>query len=146
MNLRVVFDTNTLVSAAILPDSLPDQALSFALLRHRVYTSAATVAELERILNQPKFDRYGPIGSRMLFLKRFQRDALAIYVSESELAQVNGACRDSGDEAFLALCLSARAHVLVSGDFDLLTLSPWRGMEIVTAAQFLSLYGGDFSE
>jgi putative PIN family toxin of toxin-antitoxin system len=138
MTLRVVFDTSTLVSAAIRPDCVPDQALSLAVLRHRVYTSTGAIAELNRILNQPKFNRYGRLGTRMRFLEKFQRDAVTSAVSASALAEVEGACRDPGDESFLALCLSVRAQVLISGDLDLLTLHPWRGMDILTAAQFLS--------
>ena len=44
---------------------------------------------------------------------------------------------DPRDNQFLALALVSEADVLVSGDEDLLVLHPWRGMSIVTPADFL---------
>jgi predicted nucleic acid-binding protein len=55
---RVVFDTGVLVSAAILPNSVPALALEKALLQFEVCASDETLAELETVLLRPKFDRY----------------------------------------------------------------------------------------
>jgi putative PIN family toxin of toxin-antitoxin system len=38
------------------------------------------------------------------------------------------ACRDAGDDKFLATALSGEADTLVSGDADLLVLNPFRGL------------------
>ena len=46
-------------------------------------------------------------------------------------------CRDPEDNQFLALAMVAEAYALVSSDEDLLVLHPWRGIEIVTPAEFL---------
>ena len=138
MSLRVVFDTGTLVSAAIRPDSLPDRALNIALMFHLVFTSADALDELQRVLSHAKFDRYTSKNSRALFFEKFKRDVFEIKVLEAARAAAHGACRDRNDEPFLALCLEARATVLVSSDLDLRTLNPWRGTDILTAAQFLS--------
>jgi predicted nucleic acid-binding protein len=45
--------------------------------------------------------------------------------------------RDPKDDKFLALALVAEADVLVSSDKDLLVLHPWRGIGIVTPAEFV---------
>jgi len=45
-------------------------------------------------------------------------------------------CRDPEDNRFLALVLAADA--LVSSDEDLLMMNPWRGVPVMTAAEFLA--------
>jgi len=46
-------------------------------------------------------------------------------------------CRDPKDDKFLELALNGRADVIVTGDADLVALNPWRGIEIVTALDYL---------
>lgn len=50
-------------------------------------------------------------------------------------------CRDVADNSYLELALAARATVIVSGDKDLLVLDPWRGVRVLTSAQFLEWLG-----
>jgi len=47
-------------------------------------------------------------------------------------------CRDPEDNRFLALVLAAEADALVSSDEDLLMMNPWRGVPVMTAAEFLA--------
>jgi hypothetical protein len=58
--MRVVFDTSTLVSAALRVGSVPHQALVHALHIGDVCVCASTLAELDEVLMRPKFDRYQP--------------------------------------------------------------------------------------
>ncbi len=51
-------------------------------------------------------------------------------------------CRDGKDNRYLELALAAAASVIVSGDSDLLVLDPWRGVRVLTPAQFLSAGAG----
>lgn len=140
MILRVVFDTSTLVGAALKPDSLPDRALSHAILSHNVLASDETLSELETVLKREKFERYIDLSSRMAFFEKYRRDCLHHTILESDLQEVRDACRDSNDARFLALALAAHAQVIVSSDRDLLVLHPWRGIPILTPAQFLNQF------
>lgn len=45
--------------------------------------------------------------------------------------------QDASDDAFLACALAAKVNVIVSGDRHLLTVSPWRGIEVMTPRKFL---------
>jgi len=46
-------------------------------------------------------------------------------------------CRDPKDNHILALAVDGEARYLITGDSDLLVLSPFRAMEIVTPARFV---------
>ncbi len=56
--MRVVIDTNVVVSAVLLPCSVPRQAFDRAMAHGTVLISSATVAELNDVLRRPHFDRY----------------------------------------------------------------------------------------
>jgi len=61
-------------------------------------------------------------------------------VQDADREAVASSCRDPKDTQFLALALAlaAEADALVSSDEDLLVLHPWRGIVIVTLAEFLA--------
>jgi uncharacterized protein len=45
-------------------------------------------------------------------------------------------CRDPKDDKFLELAVNGAADVIISGDLDLLTLGSFRGIPIITVADF----------
>lgn len=67
-----------------------------------------------------------------MFLAAFIRDAKVVDITE-KLTD----CRDPKDNKFLELAISGNATCIVSGDSDLLTLNPFRGVAIVTPQEFL---------
>jgi len=133
MNLvkRVVLDTSTLVSAALRVDSVPSRALLKALRECELCASEATLQELVLVLSRAKFDRY---------LARTERDSFVELIrTYSVVWAVHGNvrdCRDPQDDKFLALALACGADVLVSSDNDLLSLTPYRGIPILTPKAF----------
>ena len=137
-NRRVVLDTSTLVSAALYTGSVPDQVLSKALEYHDLCVSVETLAELAQVLNRGKFDRYRELDSRMAFVATIRRRSHLFAVELADMRAFDPPCRDPKDIQFLALALAAEADVLVSSDEDLLVLHPWRGIPIVTPAEFLA--------
>jgi len=136
MSRRVVFDTSTLVSAALRIGSIPHRALLKALATSDVCASDETLAELERVLNSEKFDRYLDRDSRLEFVALIRRSVHLFAVDDQILNGVDPRCRDSSDDKFLALASVAEAELLVSSDEDLLILHPWHGIEIVTPEHF----------
>ena len=132
---RCVFDTNVIVSALISDTSVP--ALSFlrALDQGSIFlTSGALLEELGDVLARPRFDRYFSLLERVGFLRAF--------ITEAELVTVNETiqvCRDPKDDRVLETAISGRAEFIVTGDNDLLALNPFRGVQILSPSQFLSL-------
>jgi putative PIN family toxin of toxin-antitoxin system len=133
-DFRVVFDTNVLVSAVLLPRSVPRQACDAAADQARLLISEATIVELEEVLRRPKFDKYVREEQRLEFLAALVRDAELIEVTDDVQE-----CRDPKDDKFLSLAVSGMASHVVSGDADLLALNPFRGIAVVTPRELLAL-------
>jgi putative PIN family toxin of toxin-antitoxin system len=138
MSRRVVLDTSTLVGAALRIGSVPYQALLEALSTCDVCASAETLAELEQVFDREKFDAYLDQESRREFIALIRGNVHLFAVQNTDLMAVEPPCRDPMDAQFLALALVAEATIVVSSDEDLLVLHPWRGVAIVTPAEFLS--------
>jgi putative PIN family toxin of toxin-antitoxin system len=133
--LRTVVDTGVVVSAVLLPRSVPRQAFDLA-VRGRLLVSAATIAELDDVLRRAKFDKYVSEERRREFLAALIRQAELV-----EVAEAIKECRDAKDNKFLEVAATGGATHIVSGDDDLLVLHPFRGIQIVTPQDFLTMAG-----
>ncbi len=131
--MRVVIDTSVIVSALLLPRSVPRQAFDAAASRGNLLVSEATVAELDDVLRRPKFDRYVPEPMRMEFFA-----ALVLTAENVEVNEAITVCRDPKDDKFLELAVSGQASHIISGDADLLVLHPFREVSILTPQAFLA--------
>lgn len=134
---RIVFDTSTLIGAAIRIGTPPEEALTWAFVHDEVWTSEQTLAELEKVLERAKFDRYLDRKSRRAFFSMMRRRAHIASVPGNDLSWAQPPCRDPSDNKFLALAWAAQADVLVTSDKDLLVLHPWWGILIMTPAEFV---------
>ncbi len=130
--MRAVVDTSVVISAMLLPRSIPRKAFDYVVEHGRLLISAATVAELDEVLRRPKFDRYVREEERLEFL--------AALVRVAEIVDINAtitACRDPKDNKFLELAVSGEASHIITGDADLLVLHPFQEIAIVTPQAFL---------
>jgi uncharacterized protein len=57
---RFVLDTNVVVSAVLLPRSVPRKAFDLASIRGIVLVSETMLDELDGMLRRPRFERYIP--------------------------------------------------------------------------------------
>ena len=133
-DLRVVFDTNVVISAMLLPLSIPRRALDRAMRKGRPLISAAMTTELDDVIHLPKFDKYLSEEERIEFLTTLVHEAELVNVVETVTD-----CRDPRDNKFLELAVSGRATHIVTGDSDLLVLHPFRGIIVVSPSEFLTL-------
>ena len=133
-DLRIVIDTGVVVSALLLPRSVPRQAFDVAAARGRLLVSDETIAELDDVLRRPKFDKYVSETQRLEFLAALVRAAEVIVGVD-----VVTDCRDPRDNKFLELALSGRGSHIISGDSDLLVLHPFREITVVTPQSFLTI-------
>jgi putative PIN family toxin of toxin-antitoxin system len=137
MNKLFVADTNTLISAVIMPFSVTAKAIKKAEIIGRITMSDATKSEFENVLFRKKFDKYLSIEERIIIAnnltKEFVYKEITVEITE---------CRDPKDNIFLELAVSANAECIISGDNDLLTLNPFRNIPILNAADFLIRFDG----
>lgn len=130
-----VFDTNSLVSAHLLPQSVTRKAFDIALEKGILVHSRETFSELIDVFTRPKFDKYISLEDRL--------NAISIIEIKSQLIEVTVpviACRDPKDDKFLTLALSIKADCIITGDKDLLVLHPFREIPILTPADFLNSF------
>lgn len=118
MSLRVVFDTNVILSALCFPSGrLAWLRGHWAARVVQVLGSRPAVDELIAALAYPKFD-LSPSDVAAL-LGDFLPYVEVIDVPESRKGP---RCRDAGDQKFVDLAIAGHADVLVTGDRDLLVL------------------------
>jgi putative PIN family toxin of toxin-antitoxin system len=130
-DVRAVIDTSVIVSAVLLPNSIPRRAFDAVRSNGRMLLSEATIVELEEVLRRDKFNKYIPEANRLEFLAAFVREAEVIKV---EITVVD--CRDPKDNKFLELAIEGNASYVISSDADLLVLHPFRGISIVSPKAF----------
>lgn len=139
--LRIVLDTNVLLSGIAYPGSLPGKILSA--WRHgsvELILSTFILEELRRVL--PRLSaRHGLSATETDDLV----DILSIQAEVVESAEVDPALvRDPGDlpvmGTFLAAMRTSGADYLVTGDKDLLALSDRH--PVITPAEFWARHGG----
>ena len=130
--MRIVVDTNVIVSRALFPHSVAGEALKRIEKHHTWLMSDATSKELATVLLRPKFARYITTDDVSGLLARVRQITETVPILHTITA-----CRDPKDDMFLELALNGGAQYLISGDADLLALHPFRGVSIVTPAAFL---------
>jgi putative PIN family toxin of toxin-antitoxin system len=130
--MRVVIDTNVYVSALVFGGR--PQAVVSHVMAHpwQIATSEPLRDELMTTLNK----RFGwdmpRVDAALEFLWRTA-------VWHQPVAVV--ASRDPKDDHVLGCALAAQARLVLTGDKDLLVLHPFRGMAILTPADFLAAGG-----
>lgn len=133
-DLRFVVDTNTFISSVLIASSVPDLAVQKARRTGILLFSDATFEELSQVISRPKLDRYVAIDTRVEFIARLREETEQVDIQERIVA-----CRDPKDDQFLEVAINGNASCIITGDQDLLVLHPFRNLEIVSPAQFLTI-------
>jgi putative PIN family toxin of toxin-antitoxin system len=126
------------VSAALSPKGAPRRALAAARATGVIALSESVFQETAEVLSRPKFARDLSDDRRQEILELLT--AAALWIEPAEKVED---CRDAKDNRYLELALAAGATVIVSGDADLLVLDPWRGVRLLSPAQFLEAIEAD---
>lgn len=130
--MRVVFDTNVLISALVFPGKQADLALNRAIDgRDELLMSRAILDELLTVLAR-KFSR-----------DREQLSRLAVWLSDlatwitptTDISQL----ADEPDNRILECAITGKAEAIVTGDGELLALGKFEGIPILTLREYLSI-------
>ena len=128
--MRVVFDTNVLVSALVFPGGRGDDALQRIVEEHdELLVSRAIVDELLGVLAR-KFARDAEELSRVaVFLAE-----IATTVKPGRRLKV---LEDEADNRILECAVAGRARAIVTGDRALLALGEHAGVRILSLREYL---------
>jgi putative PIN family toxin of toxin-antitoxin system len=131
--VTIVLDSNLWISALRF-GGIPVAALRTAFVQHTIASCEEIEAEVVRVLNA-----------------KFGWDSLSAantmngYLNGSLRVQISGSlqdvCRDRNDNMVLECALVAGAAHIVSGDKDLLSLKIYSGISILTAREYIELFG-----
>jgi putative PIN family toxin of toxin-antitoxin system len=133
--LKVVIDTNVLVSALLKPNSVPDHILSLILGGEMVLCLSEPIAtEYEEVLRRDKFNRLDRRKVKTL-LSRLKSGAQ--WVELKIRLQVTLA--DPEDNKFLECAEEAGADLLITGNVKHFPAGKFKGTIILNPARFLSV-------
>jgi uncharacterized protein len=129
----IVVDTNVVISAMLFSESISAKALDKALTHYLFVQSEETLSELASTVRRKKFDKYKLLGEREQFLLTISRASKIV-----DITCTVSDCRDPKDNRFLELALSTSSTLIVSGDDDLLSMHPYKGVDVVNPSTFLA--------
>lgn len=129
--IRVVLDTNLIVSGLLTTDGPPARVLiAWGLGAFEVVMSPLLLAELEGVLGRPKLRARVSQEDAASFIEWIRRSA--VWVDDPATAQ--GLAPDPGDDFVVAMARAASSAAIVSGDKALLSI---RNPPVLTPRNFL---------
>jgi putative PIN family toxin of toxin-antitoxin system len=130
--MRIVLDTNIVVSGLLQSHGNPAQVLSLALSGAvQICHDGRILAEYAEVLARPRF-KFDPKRVREV-LNKLELDGLTVDAS----AESNLGLPDKDDEPFLAVALAASADFLVTGNLADYPPDKRRGCTVLSPAAFM---------
>lgn len=130
--LRLVIDTNVLVSAAIKPAGLQRTVFLLAITRPaRLYVSQPILEEYQDVLSRPEFRIRKDLRQQLLQLIKNQ-SYIVVPARHLKIAS------DPDDNMFLECADAARADYLVTGNQRHFP-GFWKNTKIITPREFITL-------
>jgi putative PIN family toxin of toxin-antitoxin system len=134
--LKIVLDTNVLVSALLRPDSIPARVLDLILSRHIALTLDHRIFnEYQEVLLRPEF----------MLPRNYVDDLLEFVWRSGEKVQATTLpirLPDPNDVMFIEVAVSALADALVTGNLRHFPSSQRHGVHMLSPRQFLEVWSG----
>src|ERR1700737_3599529 len=130
--LRLVIDTNVVISAALKPEGLQRTTFLLAITKPaRLYVSQPILAEYVDVLSRPELKIRKGLRRQLLQLIR-NRGNLVVPSRRLEVSS------DPDDNRFLECADAARADYLVTGNLRHFPRF-WKGTQVITSREFISI-------
>lgn len=138
--MRVIVDTNILISALINPHGLPAKLIdAWRSQRYTLVTSAEQLLELGEVARRPALRKFvvpAQVGTFINDLRELAEVLVRLHKVDRSI--------DPADNFLLAMAEGGKADYLVSGDKrDVLALKRHGACHIVTTRQFVKVLGLD---
>ncbi|MFT4249913.1 MAG: putative toxin-antitoxin system toxin component, PIN family [Candidatus Woesearchaeota archaeon] len=131
--LRVVLDTNVLVSAAIYQGNEYEVLQLIQLARVQLLLSEEIIQEFTAVLKRPKF---GFSTTQVVDVIKQLRLICEVVHPKKRLEVIQ---EDLDDNKFLECALEGKADYILSGDKHLLKLKHFEEIPIINASKFIAL-------
>lgn len=134
--IRVVMDTNVIVSAALSQEGNPALIMRLFLLDEiKNSITPEIIAEVREVLERPKITKKTSPIEREFILKAMEEFSEKINpgLTFDEVKE------DPDDNKILECAVAAAAKFIISGDEHLLKLIEFRGIKIVSPAEFVKI-------
>ena len=131
--MRVVLDTNVLVSAILLKGHLSRFQELWKGGTLSPLLSKETFQEFKTVLGYPKFSLSADEIKAIV-----EHEILPYFEVIVIKNKIEGVCRDPNDDMFLAVAVNAKAPYVVTGDKDLLVLRKYKSIVIVSPQEYLA--------
>jgi uncharacterized protein len=142
--IRIVLDTNVLISGMLTPGRAPARLLAMILSgRFKLVISPQIIEEIQRVLEYPGIIKL--MKKRKLESKDLAEAVwriLRVAQITPGVLNIQGIAADPANDIFLACAEEGRADFIVSGDHHLTDLKDYQGIRIMAPAAFLSLGSG----
>ena len=131
--LKVVFDTNVVVSAALYEKSLPALLLSLGLEdKVRFFVSPALLNEYEAVLKRPRFK----LAQNQITELMGEINRKALIVTPTKRLKILKA--DETDNRVLECAIKAKADFIITGNKRHFPFEEFKGSKIVTPREFIN--------
>lgn len=131
--MRIMLDTNVLISALLFPSKKFDSIMEYIFAEHELVLSSYVVDELKRVVRR-KFPKKEADIERLLFLMSFEY----VYTPD-EIDRELFIIRDVKDYPVLYTAIIEDVDILITGDKDFTDIEVEKP-EIVTPTEFVERY------
>ncbi len=130
--MRIVFDTNVILSA-LITQGLSSRVFDLCIDHHELLTSPFILDEITDKLENKFHVPVKDIKSTREFLS-------SILTTVIPKGDIPDTCRDADDNNLLLLADHVHAHLLITGDKDLLALKSYKDTHIISPREFMERY------
>ena len=132
--MRILIDTNVLISAILFPDSLPYRVVEKVIIEHTLILSPGIIEEIKAVFSR-KFLTKLPELERFFTHLAYELPPEVTAMPHPLLHVI----RDENDVHVLAAALAANADILLTGDQDFAEL-PMTKPLVLTPRQFIDKF------
>jgi len=130
--IKIVLDTNIIVSGLNFPGSKPAEVLKLVAKRHLInYISAFIIKETAHVLSRKFLWRLGRVKRAESWLKK----SCVVIQPEVKISVIS----DDSDNRILECAVCGQTEYIITGDRHLLNLKKCRGVKIMTPSDFLEM-------
>ncbi len=132
--MKVVIDTNVIVSGLLKPYGHPAEIIRLLLIGHiRISYDSRILTEYLEVLNRPKFKLNGKNTS--IFIKEIEK----LGHLETSLP-LKKSLPDPDDNMFLETALAGNVECIITGNLNHYPEKLCSGMRVLSPAQFINVY------